>query len=594
MRTAFFTLLLALGGLGFAPVASAADCQCGQPKCQCTDCNPKCRCCGPKATEGAEQGCPIKPHTPKAEQSSGSRFSPSKSPVTEEGVRVTADLPTSQHHRNTGGMGRRGPGSGAGLCVYTSAWHAAIWQNIPEIYGFRDWMQNKPGGSWPEKFDSTLAQYCREKGIEVPGYVQHTGGDMDFLRQALKTGRMVCVTYAGRDDFYKDRWGRPAPISHMVNLVYLDDKWAVIVDNNRPGVFLRMSVADFTERWLAMSGGWAFVFTAPAPPPYATKPAQEFLAGPRETFLVDEEGQEAGVVQAVLDEMPANEVVTYAEGVKEAKEKGVPLVTFVGDFTTPLRVHGCVVAKAPALAGFNPGDVVVSKWIAGKHVGIKTTVGRGNDVANWVAEVDRAVAQLDPKNQETIRNFGVDFTKISREKRYSVNGREASKKDAFEQLSRGASLADDSGRANVAFVDAPRAKVPADLRAMFNVQSYQSGRDDWAIEQFKLKPGMTLREADAPTIDRVGKEVRVVVIGDLTDELILAILNEFLNPKPPVPQPQPVPVPQPDPAPDQPSPVPAPGPSPSPQPPPAPVVSDRSLLVALAVAVALYLFRKYL
>src|SRR5690348_13215170 len=45
------------------------------------------------------------------------------------GVEVQADLPSDQLVRNTGGMGPHGPGTGAGLCVFTSIMFAARLQN---------------------------------------------------------------------------------------------------------------------------------------------------------------------------------------------------------------------------------------------------------------------------------------------------------------------------------------------------------------------------------------------------------------------------------------------------------------------------------
>lgn len=580
MRTLILTLALVLG---WPTVTEAAgDCpSCDHPNCQCTDCDKGCRCCGPD--------CSATAGTNATGQSEGPRFSPSKTPVTTEGIRVTTDLPAALHKRNTGGMGRGGPGTGAGLCVYTSAWHALMWQNQPAYYGFRDWMKDKPGGSWPEKFDKTIRDYCREKGLAVPGYVQHTGGDADFLKAALRSGRMVCVTYAGRDDFYRDRWGRPAAIAHMVNLVYLDDKVAVIVDNNRPGVFLRMSNRDFMERWLAMSGGWAFAFTAPPPPPYATKPAQEFLAAPAATFLVDEGADEN---PEAAPNLPDAEVMAYNEAAGKAKERGLVLVTFVGQ---PAKaVHGCLVARTDNLAGFQAGDVVVSKWVDGKHVGVKTHLGARRDAANWVAEVDRAVAQLDPENRETIRNFGVDFTRIARERRYSFMGEPVSKEQALDRFK----LPDDAGLKSLtfagpsAYIRKAKAAVdgmPRELREKFLVQLYETESwnkegeiSHWAVDQFGIKPGVTIRDADAPTIDRVGKELGHQEVGDLTTELLVILINSILNPEPPKPEPIPVP---PKPVDPKPAPVDPPPPPPTPE----PKITVRDVVQLLVVAWVIYL-----
>lgn len=191
-------------------------------------------------------------------------FSPEKHPVSPDGVRAVCDVPVSQHIRNKGGS------DGAGLCVFTSMQLAADWQELPFMADFQRWMTRRPGGGYPEKVDRMLKKYCQEKGVPVPPYIQHTGGDESVLELALKTGRMPCITYGGRDDFYR------SGIYHMVNLVHLDSKTACIVDNNRPGTFLFMTRAELLQRWRSMDGGWTFVFLASPPPPYNGPPTVQF------------------------------------------------------------------------------------------------------------------------------------------------------------------------------------------------------------------------------------------------------------------------------------------------------------------------------
>ncbi|HEY1191784.1 MAG TPA: hypothetical protein VGE74_29400, partial [Gemmata sp.] len=160
-------------------------------------------------------------------------FDPTPQPVSPDGTRAVVDLPANQHMRNVGGS------DGSGLCVFTSVQHSAYWQNVRELDGFRAWMQRRPGGGWPQKLDQMFAQFCREKGVGVPAYIQHTGGDESFLELALKTDRMPAVTYDGRDDFYRGQ------IAHMVNLAHLDGTRAAIIDNNRPGVWVWMTRTEF-------------------------------------------------------------------------------------------------------------------------------------------------------------------------------------------------------------------------------------------------------------------------------------------------------------------------------------------------------------
>lgn len=196
-------------------------------------------------------------------------FTPSPSPEN-AGTRATCDLPAGQHMKNTGGSdGLRGPGSGSGLCVFTSVEMASRWQGVRDLAGFQQWMTRRPGGGWPQKLDEMLAQFCRERGVAVPSYIQHTGGDEQFLELALKTGRMPCITYAGRDDFYRGR------IAHMVDLAHLDASAGAIIDNNRPGVWLWMTRSELLSRWRDMDGGWAVVLLGPPPPPHA-EPSKNF------------------------------------------------------------------------------------------------------------------------------------------------------------------------------------------------------------------------------------------------------------------------------------------------------------------------------
>lgn len=178
-----------------------------------------------------------------------------------DGHRATVDLPAAQHMKNTSGS------DGLGLCVFTSIEHAARWQNLIDLAGYRRWMESRPGGGWPEKVDKTLAEFCKAKGVPVPDYVQHTGGDDGFLDLVIRTGRCAGVTYSGRDGFYT------GSVAHMVNLAELDADRAAVIDNNRPGQWVWMARRDFLVRWRERDGGWAIVFLAPPPTLYSSPPA---------------------------------------------------------------------------------------------------------------------------------------------------------------------------------------------------------------------------------------------------------------------------------------------------------------------------------
>lgn len=174
------------------------------------------------------------------------------------GEEVQVHLPLSQRMRNVGSSV-----DGAGMCVSTSITHAARWHNLRDWYSWRDWCAKEPGGSFPAKTDRQIKKFAQEKGIPAPLYLQYEGRDLNILRQMLGAGLLPSVTYSGRDGVrYR------GTIAHMVNLVYLDDKTACIMDNNGPPAeLIWMSAQEFAERWTNGRSGWAHVWIVPGPPP---------------------------------------------------------------------------------------------------------------------------------------------------------------------------------------------------------------------------------------------------------------------------------------------------------------------------------------
>lgn len=445
---------------------------------------------------------------------------------TKDGVRATCDLPASQHKRNVGGS------DGYGLCVYTSFWHSAIWQSASSVYGFRDWMRGYPGGSFPEKFASTLNDYCREKGIPVPEYLQHTGGDEDVLRLALKTGRAVCVTYCGVDG--PGRYSFEV-VGHMVNLVHLDDDRAAILDNNFPGTWLWMSRADFLARWrgvqanglaflgkdrwgrrFPIGGGWAIILLGPPPAPYPSAPPVEFAAA-------------GGCV--------------CGGGCKCEPGKcpgGCPLAAepvLIGQ----CKGGQCLLNEKPAAVPFGTPPSSEYEW--GQCI---------NGLMGWKLKDKPAAevgAQAAPVGQ--FPSGGVDSAALTRapEARYMCRGVACTKAEFAASI-----LGDDSGRWNLSIVGEPNfaAKVRADadalpksLRDKLHVQSYAPG--EWSVSQFRLGAGVTLR---APAVNRVAADVGTVAVADYTAAALLDLMGRPKGPDPkpvaPAPKPaDPVIVPQP-------------------------------------------------
>lgn len=191
-------------------------------------------------------------------------------PELANGGRIQVELPGELHRRNTESKGR-------GLCVFTSIHHAAVYNNIPQLVEFPKWVRDSgiAGGSYPTKTAQLISQISRARGLPEPEYLQVESSDVELLKLACRTGRMVSCTYGlsptGR---YNNE-----PIAHMVNLVHFDDETAVVLDNNYIGAssYEWMSVAEFRRAYFTVPGlrgqavnngkGWSVVLLAPSPPP---------------------------------------------------------------------------------------------------------------------------------------------------------------------------------------------------------------------------------------------------------------------------------------------------------------------------------------
>lgn len=474
-----------------------------------------------------------------------------------DGTRATADLPASQHQRNIGGR------DGAGLCVYTSFWHAALWQAVSEVYGFRDWMSRYDGGSYPEKFEKTLAQYCREKGIPVPEYVQHTGGDEEVLRMALKTGRMVCVTYCGVDG--PGRYGSEV-IGHMVNLVHLDDSRACILDNNFPGTFLWMSRVDFLCRWrgiqadgrafmargrggrtFPIGGGWAIVLLAPPPSPYPDQPPlTQFSAATCcgcDPCKCIEKGKCPDCCPVMFGQCSGGRCQIPSQASPQVR-----LIPFVAPAAPPLPDRMAfeeipTPSRAPTAQEitFRPSPEFLWKDTPG--------VGPGwhcpNPGFDWGRKADSATGWgWVPKIEVGANEFpqgGVESEKLVTTKRYWINGAEGTEGQIKEALS----LADDSGKFNLSIVgDSGFAKkvrediaaLSAGMRSKLHVQAYTAA--EWQVPQFKLGAGVTLRK---PARNRIGADVGSIPTSDYSAATLADLLtsSEGPEPRPTLPKPKP-------------------------------------------------------
>lgn len=492
-------------------------------------------------------------------------FSPSKEPVAPDGTKAVCDLPASQHMRNTGGSdGPRGPGSGSGLCVFTSVEHSAKWQNVGGLYGFQTWMTRRPGGGYPQKLDAMLKAYCREKGIPIPPYIQHTGGDAEFLELALKTDRLPCVTYAGRDDFYGGR------IAHMVNLAHLDQTRAAIIDNNRPGVWLWMTRAEFLHRWRDMQGGWAVVLLADPPPPHVEAPKLNPFGAPRPC---DAHGCGKCAAACVCGddckckagECPAKCPVVFGQRCGPSGW-GVPSGP-VGPSVRPFAPAPFVRPVPPAPLYVPAPTVPAAPAARPEPVGNPPTDNHEwgiccNGQWGWKLKDAKPVGDEAPADVPT----GVVPEKIHDAPRYSLNGVECDKAHALAAM--GANpLADDSDRWHLAAVGdeaftarvrADVEKLPKETRGKLLFQAYAPSH--WAVDLFDLPRGVTLRK---PSPGRTSADVGALIAdadysAAALDNLLALEGGPNYKPKPPAPKVDPAPVrPEPHKQPDDAPPAPA-------------------------------------
>lgn len=181
--------------------------------------------------------------------------------VTPDGkTEIQIDLPEQLHKANIS-VNR------SGCCVFRSADHASHWAGEPAFHGFPEWMKAKgiTGGGWPEKFDKLAKQIAADRGLPVPEYLQVEGDDLEILKAALKSGRMVSVTYN-----YSPTPGRyRGNIAHMVNIVHGDDEWFCVLDNNFIGErnYQWMDPATFRRVYTGGRSGWAIILLKHGPPP---------------------------------------------------------------------------------------------------------------------------------------------------------------------------------------------------------------------------------------------------------------------------------------------------------------------------------------
>lgn len=174
-------------------------------------------------------------------------------------VIARCDLPDKFQRKNSVGINLMG------LCVFASLRHAGHWQDDPLFQKMQDFMESKPGGGWPEKVDSMLAEASRKYGLPIPPYIQVEDDDLEILKLAIKCGYMPGITYGVSPT---GRYGG-RQIAHMVNLIHADENWFCVMDNNYIGGqnYEWMTPAEFKRTYTTGGGGWCVILmTTPTPP----------------------------------------------------------------------------------------------------------------------------------------------------------------------------------------------------------------------------------------------------------------------------------------------------------------------------------------
>jgi hypothetical protein len=396
-------------------------------------------------------------------------------PQLPDGRVVSCDMPISLYQRNVGGS------DGAGLCVFSSIANSAQWQNVNSLKDFKDWMRKHPGGGYPQKVDAMIARLCQERGVPKPRYLQIENGDLEILKLALRTGRMPAVTYNGRDNRYR------STIAHMVSLVALRDGWACINDNNFPNEYLYMTEVEFKSRFDGGSKGWAVVLLDPGPPPIPT--LQGSVQGSASLHRVGCPGGNCAAPSFSMPAVPVNppSFVPPPPPLVLSPAVKSPEYSWVADQSAPgwyyLYRGDRQVGAIDPLHGYCPlltsgdwGESCSPPIPAPRQAGMLPGMLPENLVGDVI--------------QDNVLNFGVDLSKLGQREKYSVAGREVTRKQAFEILTQDG-LIDDSRKLRLTVVgsddlckrvlnDLNTVQGLSELKDHLLVQAYEP--DEWPIK----------------------------------------------------------------------------------------------------------------
>jgi hypothetical protein len=160
-----------------------------------------------------------------------------------KGIHANAPIPTELHIRNEGGS------DGAGLCVISSILANGRYQRVPGLEGGKEsvlWKtaKSRPGGYSPDKLARLLQEVMPDEK-----WASYVGRDTSMMEKFSSQGYPISMTKnTGHQYGYM-------PIHHMVSLIHYSkaDGYGCVVDNNDPGVFHWMPIAEIDRR--AFDGG---------------------------------------------------------------------------------------------------------------------------------------------------------------------------------------------------------------------------------------------------------------------------------------------------------------------------------------------------
>ena len=430
-----------------------------------------------------------------------------------DGTEVQCDLPLPQWIKNVGGR------DGAGLCVFTSIEHSGRWQNDVDLVGFQQKMRSEAGGGYPSKVDRMMAKYAPSVK-----YIQYSGNDPAILDLCMKTGRMPATTYG-----YSERYG--GRISHMVNLVHLDDKIACVLDNNFIGAdrLEWMSRGEFLRRWTLGGGGWTVILLSAPPPPVPVNvaPAQQLVYGswvPSGCGPVGPDASSQSAQQRSRVPIPTPNAMQNLPKVPEASANGP-------------KVEWRFLPGDPNRAYLYKGGIQIGGWdrLEKRWMSYDASSNRWSDgYPPWFADP----SSMERSGQFGQVFFGVDRTRMSPEESFSVNGQQSSYQGAQRAFGDD-TLSDDSGKLRITMCGTKELcdRVMSDLKShpamasmsnKFLVQSYRPGT--WPMEVFKRPPGEVffLSISGPPNKKSQGIEYHSQVAYDGPDKLAES-MNEAMR-----------------------------------------------------------------